>query len=349
MREKYMPLKINGIDDKEGYIAVYEARQNIKKVRVGVGKTCKEILEDAIKFQKIVKGKAAEYTDKLIEIEKHLQSEEDVFEAEKQRIKEEKARQEQIKLQDKINQLMSYGLVFNGLAYVMTFKMNHPDIGADKVEVDLLDLKDMKDEVFNGLISRIKQTYETEQAYLAKIEREKAEEAARQELARKAVEEHAAKEKAEYEVSMAAEREYMRKQQEAIEAKMAEQAEAQRKLDEAAREQEEQTAKLKAEQERLEEEKRKIELKKLADAQALQEEDEKNITEEEIEDSFVPVATHSKTDDKTKLNVFMASLNEITVKVPLLNSDEAKGILAKALDDIDKIITDIEIGLEKLK
>ena len=48
LRDRYMALKINGIEDREGFKAVHEARMVVKTKRVDVEKKRKELKADAM-------------------------------------------------------------------------------------------------------------------------------------------------------------------------------------------------------------------------------------------------------------------------------------------------------------
>jgi hypothetical protein len=50
MADKYLPLKINGIDDREGFKAVHAARMIVKDSRIKVEKKRKELKEDALRY-----------------------------------------------------------------------------------------------------------------------------------------------------------------------------------------------------------------------------------------------------------------------------------------------------------
>lgn len=52
--KKYLFLEIKGIDDKQGYMVVGEARKDLKRKRVEIQKTGKELRTEAIAFQKAV-------------------------------------------------------------------------------------------------------------------------------------------------------------------------------------------------------------------------------------------------------------------------------------------------------
>ena len=98
MSADYMPLTINGLDDTEGFKAVHAARMVVRTTRVDVEKKRKELKADALKFGRTVDSEAKRITALLAPIEEHLQSEEDRFLKEKERIKTEAARIEQDRL-----------------------------------------------------------------------------------------------------------------------------------------------------------------------------------------------------------------------------------------------------------
>src|SRR5216110_148612 len=83
LREEYLPLVINGVDDKAGLKRVYDARQVVKKTRVGVEKYAKELKETAIAWQKKVNIEQSRVVGELEAIENHLQTQEDIVAAEK--------------------------------------------------------------------------------------------------------------------------------------------------------------------------------------------------------------------------------------------------------------------------
>lgn len=162
LKEEYLPLKIEDVNDKEGYKKVVEARKEVKRKRVAIENKRKDIVEDSVKLQKAVNGEAKRLTSLLLEIETPLEEKENWYEAEQDKIKQEKERQEQEKIQSRINQLFSLGLAFNG---------NNYSIG--ELAIDSLEVKVYNDEQFNFFISQATEEFQKEQA--KKVEQEKAE------------------------------------------------------------------------------------------------------------------------------------------------------------------------------
>lgn len=87
MAEKYLPLKINGIDDAAGYSLVHKARMDVKAKRCAVETVRKELKADALEYGRKVDAEAKRLTALLTPIEEHLTAEEDAYVAEKERIK----------------------------------------------------------------------------------------------------------------------------------------------------------------------------------------------------------------------------------------------------------------------
>lgn len=105
LRDKYMSLRINGLDDKKGYLMVKAARMDIKAKRIEVDKKRKALTEDALKFQRSINSEAKRITNALEPIENYLKDQEDIVESEKKRIK---AEQESIKLAEEAERKAEY-------------------------------------------------------------------------------------------------------------------------------------------------------------------------------------------------------------------------------------------------
>lgn len=87
LKKKYLPLKINGIDDVEGYKKVHDARIVCRDTRVLAEKICKKGREDAVREQKSWISKEKEVVAQISEVEQHLKKQEDVIDDAKEAIK----------------------------------------------------------------------------------------------------------------------------------------------------------------------------------------------------------------------------------------------------------------------
>lgn len=95
LKEKYLPLKINGIEDKETYLQVKEARKECKSLRVMAEKICKKGREEAVAIQKAWVAKEKEVAGQIGEVEDHLEKQEKEYEAEIEREKAERKRKQE--------------------------------------------------------------------------------------------------------------------------------------------------------------------------------------------------------------------------------------------------------------
>lgn len=113
LAEEYLPLKINGIDDKEGFIKVHEARMIVKGYRVDVEKKRKELKADALEYGRKVDAEAKRITAMLTPIEDHLSVEEQKIKDEKERIARAEEEARQAKLNKRLEQLTAAECLLN--------------------------------------------------------------------------------------------------------------------------------------------------------------------------------------------------------------------------------------------
>jgi hypothetical protein len=85
--ESKKELKINGVEDKQGYLAVETARKEAKALKISVENRRKEIKADALEFGRMVDTEAKKYSERLIDVEKTLEAEQTRIDNEKARIK----------------------------------------------------------------------------------------------------------------------------------------------------------------------------------------------------------------------------------------------------------------------
>lgn len=92
LKKDFMSLKINGIEDKEGYKKVKAARLQCRDVRVLAEKICKKGREDAVRTQKEWIAKEKEVVAQISEVESYLKKQEDTIdnEIEAQKIRAER-------------------------------------------------------------------------------------------------------------------------------------------------------------------------------------------------------------------------------------------------------------------
>lgn len=102
MRDAYMRLSIDGVEDRAGYNAVHDARMVVKRHRVAIEKTRKDLKADALEYGRKVDAEAARLTALLEPIESHLETQEKAVDAEKARIKAEAEAARKKRLDDRM-------------------------------------------------------------------------------------------------------------------------------------------------------------------------------------------------------------------------------------------------------
>ena len=97
MSAEYLPLKVKGLDDREGLKKVHDARMIVRDKRIEVEKKRKGLKESSLRFGQAVDGEAKRITGLLLPIEAHLENEESIVEKEKERLRLEVEQKEQEK------------------------------------------------------------------------------------------------------------------------------------------------------------------------------------------------------------------------------------------------------------
>lgn len=147
LREKYLPLKITGIDDKETYLQVKEARKECKALRVLAKKICENGREDAVAIQKAWVGKQKEVTDQISEVEDYLEKQEKQFEADVAKDKEDRKRRHEEQLIMRQQILSAMGVLYSDGAYTLgevsfelsVIKETEPDIWEESILPKFID------------------------------------------------------------------------------------------------------------------------------------------------------------------------------------------------------------------
>lgn len=227
---EYLPLTINGVEDKEGLRAVHDARMNVKGLRVKVEKRRKELKASSLEYGRQVDAAAKDLEKLLAPIELHLESEETRINKEKDRLLKEKQEAARAAAQARVDALLAVGV-------------NLPFAVAEQ----------MPPEAFEARLAEATEAHRIAQEKAAAEEAERLRLQAEEDARRKAEAEKLAAERAELE-RLRAEQEAARKAQE--EAARAAAAELERRA-----------AELAAEQRKIEEAKA-AEAKRIADEQA---------------------------------------------------------------------------------
>lgn len=89
MAKRFLPMKIAGVEDKDGLKQVHAARMVVKSHRCAIENKRVELNADALKYQRSVNSEARRLTALLVPIEEHLAEEENRALLEKARLKSE--------------------------------------------------------------------------------------------------------------------------------------------------------------------------------------------------------------------------------------------------------------------
>ena len=114
--EPFKALTISGLTDKTGYKAVHIARMLVRNRRVDVEMTRKELKADALEYGRAVDAEARKLTAILEPVEKHLQQQEEDFEAEKNLAKKAAENAHKAEIEKRIFTLADLGFVVNPLS-----------------------------------------------------------------------------------------------------------------------------------------------------------------------------------------------------------------------------------------
>ena len=153
LNKQYLPLKINGIDDKEGYRAAHEGLMKYVKARTMVEKHGKATREKAVKFQKDVIAEEKRVVGLLAPGEEHLRAERQTVDDELAAIKAAEEKLIAIKIQERVDRICAMGAMFNGQLYLAHGIMIIPDI-----------IKGASDQDFDALIAQIQAEKDAEDA-----------------------------------------------------------------------------------------------------------------------------------------------------------------------------------------
>jgi hypothetical protein len=149
-RESYMSLSIAGIDDKEGYNRVHDARMIVKRSKTSVEKRRKELVEYSVAYQRKVNGQAKQLTALLEPIESHLYIQEKAYDDEVERIKLAAEMAAFARLEKRNASLRAIGMVFDEYGEGWHYQ--------DQV-ITIEDVKGLPDEEFEPIRESIETMY----------------------------------------------------------------------------------------------------------------------------------------------------------------------------------------------
>lgn len=178
LKESYKDLTIDGIDDKDGYERVRLAigtlrtkRTTADSERKAMGKPYRDTISFINNAYDEVEALIKDGPGGELELKKMKDTVDDIIEQKK----EEKRQAEEKKINDRINELLKNGMVFDGEYY----SIKSDELGISETSIGVVDIRTMSDDLFKNLLQLVidkngKITAEKER--LAEIARKKKEE-----------------------------------------------------------------------------------------------------------------------------------------------------------------------------
>lgn len=106
-------LRIDGLEDKEGYEAVRSGRLELKAIRVAIENRRKALKADSLEYGRKVDAMASQLKGMIEPTERKLEDEEKRIDDEKARIKREAEEAHRRKIQERINSVVALGVPYD--------------------------------------------------------------------------------------------------------------------------------------------------------------------------------------------------------------------------------------------
>lgn len=113
LKDRFSGLKLKGLTDKESYLELKAAAKECSKVRNLAVKCCKELRQDAIKYQKQVVEKEKEIVAEISSVETPLDEEIAKFDAEVERLANEEKRLQEEAYMHRTQALTKMGAIYS--------------------------------------------------------------------------------------------------------------------------------------------------------------------------------------------------------------------------------------------
>lgn len=175
LKEKYSDVTIVDENDEEGYKLAREAKSILVKTRTSSVDDRKVALKPIDELRDNVYAEFIAVETELKEIELPITSRiKEIDDIEKQRKEAEKLAVEQ-KINDRINELLSKGMVFMDGYYVIS----SPELGISETSIGVVDIRTMSDDLYNNFLKMVEEKSSkitAEKERIALIEKKAAEE-----------------------------------------------------------------------------------------------------------------------------------------------------------------------------
>lgn len=151
LKEGYKDLTIEGPEDKDGYEKVRAAIGVLRPKRTSLERERKDVVRPYNEVVKHINGKYDEIFDMITDGaggERELKEKKDFIDQIIEREKEEKRLEEEKKINDRINELISKGMVFDGNFYAISA----PDLGISETSIGVVDIRTMSDDLYKNFL-----------------------------------------------------------------------------------------------------------------------------------------------------------------------------------------------------
>ncbi len=154
LKEGYKDLIIEGPDDKDGYERVRAAIAVLRPKRTGLEAERKSVVKPYNDTVKLINGEYEKITTLIqegpggeLELKEKKEAVDEILEREK----EEKRLAEEKKINDRINELIAKGMVFDGNFY----SISAPDLGISETSIGVVDIRTMSDDLYKNFLQMV--------------------------------------------------------------------------------------------------------------------------------------------------------------------------------------------------
>jgi hypothetical protein len=190
LSKEFLPLKIESINDTEGYSEVSKALRFMISKRTAVEDKRKELKADSLAYGRAVDAKAKQITEMLQPIESHLKSEKERIDSEKDLIRKREEEEKLAIINTRTLKLINLGMVQTMTEFIWTSRYGE-GISTPRINLELF-----SDEEFNEFLTDLEANKKIDDDYfIAELEKKKAEQLKLEEDQKKLQEERAKFEK----------------------------------------------------------------------------------------------------------------------------------------------------------
>lgn len=150
-KKEYGELKIVDENDKEGYEKVRAALSVMRPKRTALDEQRKKVTEPYRIATKFYNEKFNLYIDSIAEVEEPLKARKKEIDDIQEQIKEQKRLEEEMKINDRINSLITNGCAFDNSFY----SISNDEFGVSEISLGVVDIRSMTDDAFKSFLQMV--------------------------------------------------------------------------------------------------------------------------------------------------------------------------------------------------